>query len=157
VKQQQAGFTLIELMIVVAIIGILAAIALPQYQNFMARGQASESVVLLGGAQTSIEDYAVDKGNFVGPDTTFTATSEAAAVGNATVAGLGVTVVGKYGVISTTANTADNGDGSVAYQFYNAGVNTSIKDKIVTYHRDSAGKWSCSTTLAAAFKPKGCS
>ena len=59
--QRQAGFTLIELMIVVAIIAILAAIAIPQYNDYTARSQLSEAVTLLGGLKTPIaEQFAND-------------------------------------------------------------------------------------------------
>ena len=58
-KNVQQGFTLIELMIVVAIIGILAAIALPAYQDYTIRAKASEGIVIASGAKTTIsENYA---------------------------------------------------------------------------------------------------
>ncbi|MBO9468908.1 pilin [Endozoicomonas sp. G2_2] len=54
--QKQQGFTLIELMIVVAIIGILAAIAIPQYQNYVARSQMSEAMTLASGVKTDVAE-----------------------------------------------------------------------------------------------------
>ncbi len=55
-KKVQQGFTLIELMIVVAIIGILAAVALPAYQDYTARAQASEGMTLLGGLKVPLSE-----------------------------------------------------------------------------------------------------
>lgn len=60
----QKGFTLIELMIVVAIIGILAAIAIPAYQDYTIRTQVSEGVSLISGAKNGVQDYWSDTGSF---------------------------------------------------------------------------------------------
>ncbi len=61
-KKEQHGFTLIELMIVVAIIGILAAIAIPAYQNYIIRAQISEGLTLSAGAKSAVSEYYVEHG-----------------------------------------------------------------------------------------------
>jgi type IV pilus assembly protein PilA len=58
-KKAQAGFTLIELMIVIAIVGILAAVALPAYQDYTVRAKISEAIATLGEAKTSVTEYYV--------------------------------------------------------------------------------------------------
>ena len=62
--KKQQGFTLIELMIVVAIIGILAAIAIPAYQDYTIRAQVSEGLNLAGGAKAAVSEYTMDRGVF---------------------------------------------------------------------------------------------
>jgi type IV pilus assembly protein PilA len=88
-KKVQQGFTLIELMIVVAIIGILAAIAIPAYQDYTIRAQVSEGLNLGGGAKTAVAEYYQDRG-------TWPANNEVAGLSPA------ADIEGKY-VVSVTA------------------------------------------------------
>jgi type IV pilus assembly protein PilA len=74
-KAVQKGFTLIELMIVVAIIGILAAIAIPAYQNYTIRAQVTEGLSLADGWKTSVAEFYAQQGSF---PTSCTATGSAA-------------------------------------------------------------------------------
>lgn len=70
----QKGFTLIELMIVVAIIGILAAIAIPAYTDYTIKSRVSEGASLIGATKTAVELYWSENGQLAGPDGTSTIT-----------------------------------------------------------------------------------
>ena len=70
-KRAQSGFTLIELMIVIAIVGILAAIALPAYQDYIVRSKMSEPLGALAEAKTTIAEYAASNGRFPADVTSF--------------------------------------------------------------------------------------
>jgi len=104
-KKVQQGFTLIELMIVIAIIGILAAIALPAYQDYTVRAKLSEGSVLLGGAKLLVEEYAAT-------NSALPTTAQATSVGFASVAGNNVTSTAWSGT-ALQANFADvDGNGT---------------------------------------------
>ena len=103
-KKVQQGFTLIELMIVVAIIGILAAIAIPAYQDYTIRAQVSEGLNLSAGAKAAISEYFMDRGSF--PTTNLLAGLSAAN----TIAGNYVTsvTVGVNGLITVAYGNQAN-------------------------------------------------
>ena len=69
-QKEQQGFTLIELMMVVAIIGTLAALAIPAYQDYTIRAQISEGLTLAAGAQTAVTEYYMERGAWPADNTT---------------------------------------------------------------------------------------
>jgi len=162
-KRVQQGFTLIELMIVVAIIGILAAVALPAYQNYMSRSQATEAVVLLGGlkvplaeamgnlpvdAACSTEDAVAEVKDAAGVITT---PAKAAGALNATN---GLVLSGKY--VESIEPTVDGTNCKLKATF-RADTNESLKSRYVEFtYTPANGSWSCKTDLDAKVKPTTC-
>ena len=147
-KKMQKGFTLIELMIVVAIIAILAAIAIPAYQDYLVRTQVSEGAVLTDGAKTAISEYFSNTGRF--PTTAASAGLPATA---ASISGKYVTGVAlpAAGIIQATFG------GQASSNISKAGSNAFALSAI-----DNGGSisWSCKnttyTTVAAKYLPTSC-
>lgn len=137
--KKQQGFTLIELMIVVAIIAILAAIAIPQYNDYTARAQLSEAVNLAGGLKTPIAEA-------------FSQNDSGAA--SCVVPANSVTT-GKY-VASVTANGAS--PCVITSTMAATGTQAKVKSATVTMtYTPGTGAWVCATSAPAEVKPKACS
>jgi type IV pilus assembly protein PilA len=142
-KQLQKGFTLIELMIVVAIIGILAAIAIPAYQDYIARSQVSESVSLMSGAKTPLAEFWSDKGAWP------TALSS--------VAG---TTSGKYVEEITGAPGGSPSVYVMTAKMRSSGVNQRVSGKTISMSTREGTSWSCgvggATPVDAKYLPGAC-
>ncbi|HGO9011577.1 TPA: pilin [Neisseria meningitidis] len=123
----QKGFTLIELMIVIAIVGILAAVALPAYQDYTARAQVSEAILLAEGQKSAVTEYYLNHGEWPANNSS---------AGVATSAD----IKGKYVKSVTVAN------GVITAQMASSGVNNEIKGKKLSLwakRQDGSVKWFC--------------
>lgn len=152
-KSVQKGFTLIELMIVVAIIGILAAIAIPQYQNYIAKSQVSRVMGELSSIKTTIETCILE--GRITPINTGDPTATQCLVGATASNLLGASATVIPGVVVNIPESA-TAEGSVQGTFGNSAA-TTIKGQTLTWTRSADGSWSCATNVEAKFKPAGCS
>jgi type IV pilus assembly protein PilA len=143
-KTIQKGFTLIELMIVVAIIGILAAVAIPAYQDYIGRSQAIEAVNLLAAGKTPLAEFYSDRG-----------------VWPASITSVMSSTSGKYtAALSITAGAGVSNGGAITVEatYQAAGVNASIAGMTITLASTNGGQtWDCTGgSLAAKFRPGAC-
>ena len=135
------GFTLIELMIVVAIIGILAAVAIPAYQDYIARSQVSEAVSLTASSKTPLAEYFADKG--IWPSTANDV--------------LGV-VAGKYvSNITITSGATATSLLTLTTTMKGSGVNANITDKTLLLTSSDGKQWTCTSgNIDAKYRPSAC-
>lgn len=147
INQAQKGFTLIELMIVVAIIGILAAIAIPAYQDYIAKSQMTTALAEISPAKTQYESEV----NSYGVNGTFS------------IAQMGLAASDAGDRCTNVAVNTPIADGSATPGIAcTVGGNPAVAGAIVNLNRTSAGAWNCTinTTGAGAWKdaflPTGC-
>ncbi|HEX7864869.1 MAG TPA: pilin [Variovorax sp.] len=150
-RNVQKGFTLIELMIVVAIIGILAAIAIPQYQTYIAKSQVARAMGETGALKTAFEDC-LNNGKTDAAACDLGATSS-----NILSYTAPLTSTAGTALSSTTNTVALSTTGTISAQFAGSAAATlKATPYTITWTRSSAGSWTCATTADSKYAPAGC-
>ena len=149
----QKGFTLIELMIVIAIIGILAAIAIPQYQNYVAKSQVSRVMAETGAMKTAIETCALDGKTDENCQIGWTKSNLLAATAPATPTEATAKATGQGGLVITYPSATV--EGKITATFGQSAAQA-IATKKLEWKRTLAGEWTCTTNVDAKYAPTGC-
>lgn len=135
-KSMQAGFTLIELMVVIAIVGILAAVALPAYQNYTVRAKVSEGLLAASACKVSVTEAVQSGATAIPPNLCSGSTQYVESV--------------------TSGGDASNATVTVALK----GIDKNVDGKTIVYTGTIANatvtSWACSTTLEQKYVPSGC-
>ncbi|MBL8344251.1 MAG: pilin [Rubrivivax sp.] len=136
-RRIQQGFTLIELMIVVAIIGILAAVALPAYQDYTTRAKVSELIVMSAPAKLAVSETSSSTGTLA----SVTAANSGYSFPGATKYVSGITITDGTGVIVVTSSIP------------NAAGTITLTPTVVA---DGQLKWACTSNISAKYLPSEC-
>jgi len=142
-KSMQKGFTLIELMIVVAIIAILAAIAIPQYQAYVIRSQVTRVMGEAGDQKVVVEDCLND--GYSGAITTTAPSGHPSCVLTATSSDL---------ITSLAVDSSKTTDTIKAT--FGTHANTNLSTKTLSWNRSASGSWTCGSTVSAKYTPSSC-